>query len=566
MDYFPNFTPMNQYVKFFLFALSFVVVGLWIGIKIQGGRKWNFSRMGERKGLISSPAQKMKKLQDVFELIDRNYVKDVDQEALVESAIQGVMEELDPHTFYIPAVERKVIGEQMEGSFEGIGVEFDILEDTVYIEAPIPGTPSDKLGIKSGDRIIKVDGENIAGIGINNEKVIKTLKGPRGSKVVVSILRRGVSELLDFEITRDQIPLNSIRFAYMVDDHTGYVKVDRFAETTYKEFKMHLETLIEEGMQNLVLDLRGNPGGYMTVAYQMADELLENGKLIVSTKGRIPESRQEYFATDDLALFEQGPVIVLQDYNSASASEIVAGALQDHDRGLIIGIRSFGKGLVQIQEDLDDGSAIRLVISEYYTPSGRCIQKPYTEGSSAYEHEIVERFQSGEVFDASKVEFPDSLMYATGSGRTVYGGGGIFPDIFVPNDTSQESTYLFRLRSKDIFRDFAAYYVENHSALGLLYDEPRAFIEEFELTQDVVKNFIDFAEEHGVPFDPEGYELSEIPVQTTLKAYIGRRLHNDAGFFPILHEMDHVFQEALRMIPTAAELERSGSMEFMANE
>ena len=565
MDYFPNFTYMNQYVKFFLFALSFVVVGLWIGIKIQGKRSWDLQQLGERN-LLNSSAHQMKKLQDVFELIERNYVEDVDQEVLIESAIQGVMEELDPHTFYIPAEERVVIGEQMEGSFEGIGVEFDILEDTIYIEAPIPGTPSEKLGIQSGDRIIEVDGENIAGIGITNEDVIKALKGPRGSKVMVSIMRKGIPDLLEFVITRDQIPLNSIRFSYMVDDYTGFIKVDRFSETTYREFKAHLTSLIDAGMQNLVLDLRGNPGGYMTVAYQMADELLEKGKLIVSTKGRIRESQQEYFATEDLSLFEQGPIIVLQDYNSASASEIVAGAIQDHDRGLIIGIRSFGKGLVQIQEDLNDGSAIRLVISEYYTPSGRCIQKPYSEGSSAYEHEIVERFQSGEIFDASKVEFPDSLKYQTESGRTVYGGGGIFPDVFVPNDTSQNSTYLLQLRSRDVFRDFSAYYTEQHPALKSLYNTPQKFIREFKLSQDIVTDFLDFAENHGVPFDSEGYELSEIPVQTTLKAFIGRKLHNDEGFFPILHEMDHVFQEALRMIPTAAELERSGSMELMANE
>ena len=565
MDYFPNFAYMNQYVKFFLFALSFVVVGLWIGIKIQGKRTWNLQNLGER-GLLNSPGSQMKKLQDIFELIDENYVKEIDQETLVESAIQGVMEELDPHTFYIPAAERQIIGEQMGGSFEGIGVEFDILEDTIYIEAPIPGTPSEKLGIQSGDRIIKVDGENIAGIGITNEDVIAALKGPRGSKVTVSIMRKGFPELIDFEITRDQIPLNSIRFSYMVDDYTGYIKVDRFAETTYREFKSHLSNLIDEGMQSLVLDLRGNPGGYMTVAYQMADELLPKGKLIVSTKGRIRESQQEYFATDDLALFEEGPVIVLQDYNSASASEIVAGALQDHDRGLVIGIRSFGKGLVQIQEDLNDGSAIRLVISEYYTPSGRCIQKPFEEGGSAYEHEIAERFQSGEVFDASKVEFPDSLKYQTESGRTVYGGGGIFPDIFVPNDTSQDSRYLMQLRSKDVFRDFSAYYIEQNPSLKLIYDSPEKFIHEFLISQEVVKDFLDFAEAHGVPFDPSGYELSEIPVQTTLKAFIGRKIHNDEGFFPILHEMDHVFQEAIRMIPTAAELERSGSMELMANE
>jgi len=555
---------MNQHLKYLLFALAFVVVGLWIGLRLSGR-----SGIGSASSTFEDGTRnidQIKKLQEVVDFVSRNYVEDVDQPELVDKAIKGIMDELDPHSYYIPASENKLIEEQMGGSFEGIGIEFDIVDDTIYVEAPVPNSPSDKLGIKSGDKIILVDGKNVAGINITNKMVMDYLKGPKGTQVQVSILRKGIDELLEFEITRERIPLNSVSFSYLIDDETGYIKVDRFSETTYKEFKVHMETLISEGMQNLILDLRGNPGGYMTMAYRMADEFLEKGKLIVSTEGRIKESKQSYEATDRLSAFEKGPLIILIDYGSASASEIVAGAVQDHDRGLIVGVRSFGKGLVQIQEDLADGSAIRLVISEYHTPSGRCIQKPYGESTSDYEHEILERFQSGEVFDASKVTFPDSLKYKTESGRTVYGGGGIFPDVFVPNDTSYESKYLAKLRSKDIFRDFAAHYVDDHPTLIKMYPDHHTFKQDFDVSLNIESDFIEYAVDHGIPRDDEGFEASAKLIRNYIKAFVGRRLYNDEGFFPVIHEMDRVLQEAISLVPAAKELEKSGSLEFIAKE
>jgi len=541
------------------------MLALWIGLRISGLSGGGFNHNSNEE-IASRNVDQIKKLQTIVEFVNRNYVEDIETKEIVDRAIQGIMEELDPHSYYIPAADNKVIEEQMEGSFEGIGIEFDIVDDTIYVEAPIPGTPSDELGIKAGDKIIRVEGESVAGIDITYDMVMKYLKGPRGTKVNVTILRQGVDEYLEFEIVRDKIPLNSISFSYKIDEQTGYIKIDRFSETTYKEFSTHLNALLDQGMENLILDLRGNPGGYMSMANKIADDFLDDGQVIVSTEGRIYESKQQYRATDKLDAFEKGPLIVLIDYGSASASEIVAGAVQDHDRGLIMGVRSFGKGLVQIQENLADGSAVRLVISKYYTPSGRCIQKPYDEGSSAYEHEILDRFQSGEVFDASKIEFPDSLIYKTNAGRTVYGGGGIFPDIFVPNDTTYDSKYLMQLRAKDVFRDFAAHYVDQHAGLLKAYSDAQSFRSEFNISNNILDSFVDYAQAHGVSLKSSEFAISQPVIKNNLKAFIGRRLYNDEGFYPVIHQMDQLLQRAIKMIPVASELEKTGTPEFIAKE
>ncbi len=396
-----------------LFALVCVIFGLLLGFNIK-------SRIpGSSSTKVDDGLQK---LQETLYFIENNYVDEVDQAELVDDAIRGIMDGLDPHSFYIPATDMRQMQEKMEGGFDGIGVQFNILEDTIYVETPLTGGPSQKVGIQSGDRIIKVNGETVAGVNISNAEVMMRLKGPKGSKVDVSILRKGQNGLLDFTITRDRIPVNSVDYAYMMNGETGYVHITRFAETTFREFSKKLDQLKQAGLKNLILDLRNNPGGYLTMAHRIEDEFLEGGKLIVATEGRSSISRQEYIATSGVGSFEEGALIILMDYNSASASEIVAGAVQDHDRGLIVGVRSFGKGLVQLQEELVDTSAIRIVVSKYYTPSGRCIQKPYHKSSADYDHEIVERFESGEIFDESKITFPDSLKYKTDAGRTVYGG------------------------------------------------------------------------------------------------------------------------------------------------
>ncbi|MFK7970960.1 MAG: S41 family peptidase [Bacteroidia bacterium] len=539
---------MQKTFRYFLFGLGFVAVGLLLGFNLS---KNNTNETDAPVEL--SDNESFEKFQQAIGFIKQNYVKEVDQNELIDHAIKGVMDELDPHTFFISSSEMKAMDEQMRGEFDGIGVEFSILEDTIYVVSPLTGGPSEKLGIMAGDRIVKVDGEDVTG-DVTNSDVMKHLKGPKGSEVLVGIVRRGVSEILDFNITRDRIPLYSVNYAYMINDEIGYIQITRFSETTYEEFHEKLVMLKEKGMKDLVIDLRGNPGGYMERAYQIADEMLPAGKMVVSTKGRNPRNRQELISTSQISDFEQGGVIVLQDYGSASASEIVAGAIQDHDRGLIAGVRSFGKGLVQIQNKFRDNSAIRVVISEYYTPSGRCIQKPYDKTSEEYNDEIQERFESGEIYDPSKVEFPDSLKFTTANGRTVYGGGGIFPDVFIAPDTSGNSKYFASLSGRDLFRGFAYSYADKHSELVKSYPDPSAFLKKFKVDQSLVNAFNQYAESHGVDFDEDGFTRSERYIRNRIKAYIGRKLFKDDGFFPVFHEADNVIQRAVELMPQAREM------------
>jgi len=542
---------MNKSIKYFLFGFALIIVGLLAGFKIKGNVP------GSSAADIDSG---MRKLQKTLLFIENNYVEQPNHDKLVDDAINGLLKGLDPHSFYIPAKDMRQMQEQMDGSFDGIGIEFNILEDTIYVAVPISGGPSEKLGIMTGDRIIKVDGKNVAGIGITNTDVMKHLKGPKGSEVLVSIKRKGTKGLLDFNITRDRIPLNSVDYSYLLNEETGYIRVTRFAETTYAEFREQLNLLLGQGMKNLVLDLRSNPGGYMNMAYKMADEFLSAGKMIVSTEGRIMQSKQEYHASSSIGSFEKGSLIVLIDYGSASASEIVSGAVQDHDRGLIVGVRSFGKGLVQIQEKFEDGSAIRIVISKYYTPSGRCIQKPYHISDEDYENEITERFKSGEIFDQSKIELPDSLKYTTASGRTVYGGGGIYPDVFVPDDTVGGSKYFTNLRINDLFRKFAFQYVDENPSLKKTYDTPEKFIQKFPVNSTLVNQFTSYAESKDVAYVASDYQKSRKYIDNRIKAYIGRSLHNDAAFYPVFHQVDNVILEAIKLLPQAKKLEDTGHL------
>ena len=515
---------MSKVIKYSIFGSAFIIVGLLVGFKIKDSVP---------VGAMVNIDNGIQKLERTLLFIERNYVEEPDHQKLVDDAIRGIMDGLDPHSFYIPAKEVKQMEEQMGGSFDGIGIQFNILEDTIYVETPLTGGPSEQLGILAGDRIIAVDGENVAGIGINNTKVMSLLKGPRGTQVEVSILRRGVKKPIKFNITRDKIPINSVEYSYMIDEEQkiGYVQVTRFARTTYTEFRRAVQQLLDQGMERLVLDLRGNPGGYMDMAYKMVDEMLKANKLMVSTDGRIPQSKQRYYSTASLGSFEQGAIVVLIDYGSASASEIVAGALQDHDRGLVVGVRSFGKGLVQIEEKFEDRSAIRLVISKYYTPSGRCIQKPYDKTEEEYEKEISERFKSGEIYDPSKISFPDSLKFQTASGRTVYGGGGIFPDVFIAGDTTLGSEYLLDLRLNDLFRRFSFEYVDPRPELLETYATPQSFAKNFEVDAALMKKFTSFADDKGVTYVEKDFRRSEKVIRNRIKAYIGRRMYKENGFY-----------------------------------
>ena len=542
---------MNKGIKYFIFGMAFVSLGLLLGFKITD-RSTPTGQLSLGEG--------MEKIQQTFSFIQRNYVKDIDNDRLVDDAINGMLEGLDPHSIYIPKKEMKQMAENMQGGFDGIGIEFSIIDDTLYVVSPLSGGPSEKLGIQAGDRIVQVDGENIAGIDLSDTDVMRYLKGPKGTQVKVGIARRGVKDILEFNITRDVIPIHSVPYAYMINDTTGYIKVSRFSEKTYTEFALKMHDLKEEGMKNLVLDLRNNPGGFLTRAYQMADEFLSSGKMIVSTEGRISDSKQQYVATSALNQFEKGGLVVLIDYGSASASEIVSGAVQDHDRGLIVGVRSFGKGLVQLQHSFRDSSSIRVVIAEYYTPSGRCIQKPYNKSSEEYEQEISERFESGEIYDESKIEIPDSLIYYTESGRTVYGGGGIYPDFFVSADTTGTSRYLTELTIQDMFRSYAYSYTDNHPEIAEKYADSRTFAKEFRVTASMLEAFQSYASDHEVTPHPVGYARSKDIISNRIKAYIGRKLYQDDGFFPVIHQIDNVLLKAVELMPEASKLEKTGKL------
>lgn len=480
--------------------------------------------------------------------VNQIYVEEVDSEALVEAAIVGMLEEMDPHSVYIPADELQAADEPLNGNFEGVGIQFNIFKDTIMVVSPISGGPSEKLGIMSGDRIVTVDGEVVAGTGVTNKDVQRLLKGPKGTKVTVGIKRSGEKELLDFEIIRDKIPIFSLDAAHMVAPGIGYIKVNRFAKTTMTEMYEALAKLRLEGMDDLILDLQGNGGGMLRTAIQMADEFLSGDKLLVYTEGRA-------FPREDTKAripgrFEKGRLVVLIDQGSASASEIVSGAVQDWDRGLIVGRRSFGKGLVQRPVNLPDGSAVRLTVQKYYTPSGRCIQKPYDEGVDAYRLEKYERYASGELLSLDSLELPDSLKYATRiQGRTVYGGGGILPDIFVPIDTTDNSAYFSRILRKGLDNRFALNYVDsNRESLEQEYPTEDEFIRDFMVSEDMVEAFLAFVEEEGIEFDEEGWDTSREAILLRLKAMIGRNVLEQSTFYRVISGLNESLQRAIQIL------------------
>ena len=497
------------------------------------------------------------KFRDILSYIDRDYVDTVNVEELSDYAITKMLEKLDPHTSYIPADEMAMARSYLEGDFEGIGIEFNIFKDTVYVITPLSGGPSEAAGLLAGDKIVKVDGETVAGIGINNEGVFKRLRGPKGSKVNLGIIRKGSKKPLNFTITRNKIPTYSVDVNYMINNRVGYIKVSRFSATTYDEFKKALTELRQKGMQQLVLDLRGNPGGYMDHAIRMADEFIAGNEMIVYTDGKGEKYDSETFAQVK-GDFENGPLIVLLDEGSASASEIVAGALQDNDRALIVGRRSFGKGLVQMPIPLNDGSELRLTISRYYTPSGRSIQKPYTGKPEEYQQDMLHRFENGEYFHPDSSLFVDSLKYKTAKGRAVYGGGGIMPDVFVPRDTMALTQYLSQLYSNNIIREYTLnYYRDNRKALEKMSFEE--FRKNFTVSDKMLQEVVQMANKAGVKYNAAEYNRSKALIRNNLKAFIARSLYSNKGFFPVLHEQDEELQEALKHFSQAQRLAKGGS-------
>lgn len=487
-----------------------------------------------------------RKYDALLQMINYAYVDTVNDEQLTEEAIRALLKSLDPHSVYIPAKELKEMNEPLVGNFEGVGIQFNILEDTIMVTQTIPGGPSEKLGIRAGDRIVKIDTVMVAGVKITNGDVMKKLRGPKGTKVTVMILRRGEPELLEYVISRDRIPLFSVDATYMVTPEVGYIKITRFADSTVEEFKEAMSNLKSQGMQSLILDLSGNGGGYLNRAVELADEFLDDKKMVVYTEGRT-SPRQEYKASTTGG-FEKGKLVILIDEYSASASEIVSGAVQDWDRGLIIGRRSFAKGLVQKPFPLPDGSAVRLTVARYYTPSGRCIQKPYEKGDE-YEEDLTARFNRGELYHADSIKFIDSLKYQTNARRTVYGGGGIMPDIFVPLDTTFNSKYFTDLQRKSVIFEFALNYTDrNRKMLMENYPDINAFKKKFKVTESLMEEFVAFGEKKGVVRDSAGYKVSEDRIRVLLEANIARDLWNTSAFWQIYNKANPFVIKAIESI------------------
>ena len=468
--------------------LLFLLAGVLLGFYINKGNRANVRR--------SVPATtEIGKFDEVLWHIQQEYVDTVNAKKMEESAIVAMMEELDPHSQYVSLEEFNAINDPLLGSFEGIGVQFRIEKDTVAIVSVIKGGPSEKVGIMAGDRIINVDDTLVAGVKLKNEDVMRKLKGPKGTKVKVEVLRRGMEGLQTFVITRGVIPTYSVDIAYMLDDKIGYLKLSKFSATTYDEFRKGIRKLQSEGMQQLVFDLRGNTGGYLAAAVDVADEFLPKGSLIVYTEGR--NRPRQYMSARRNGMLEEMPVAVLIDGESASASEIVAGALQDNDRGTIIGRRSFGKGLVQQQLAFPDGSLVRLTIARYYTPSGRCIQKPYVAGDEkGYQKDIIDRYEHGEFFSKDSIKH-DGPEYHTVGGRTVYGGGGITPDIFVAEDTSNVTSYYREASMTGLILQFAFTYTDDNR-LKLNNFREMMQLSDYLERQGLVERFADYASERGL--------------------------------------------------------------------
>ena len=483
-------------------------------------------------------------------MLDRLYVDSVDTEELVEIAIIKMLEELDPHSIYFSKEDLQEANEPLDGSFEGVGIQFNIFKDTIMVVSPIVGGPSERLGIMAGDRIIKVDDEITAGVGVSTKDVIRLLKGPKGSTVRVYIKREGVRDEIVFDIIRDKIPIYSVVATHMIDDRIGYIKINRFAKTTMVELRASLKELNAAGMKDLILDLQGNGGGMLRTAINMADEFLSNTKLIVYTEGRAFE-REDTYASHK-GLFEKGRLVILVDGGSASASEIVAGAVQDWDRGLIVGRRSFGKGLVQRPINLGDGTAVRMTVQKYFTPAGRCIQKPYTEGVEAYRNEKYDRYVRGELLSLDSLDLPDSLKFTTNiKHRTVYGGGGILPDIFVPIDTTSNSKSFRTILNKGLMSKYALEFVDSRrESLESTYPTEDSFVHDFSFTDSQVSDFRSWVTDEGedLTISDEDWEASGDAIVIRIEAFIGRNLFEPSTFYRVIGKLNETLQEAIEIL------------------
>lgn len=492
----------------------------------------------------------MRKLQIAEMAINNLYVDSVDEQKLVEDGIRGMLEKLDPHSSYTTAKETKQMNESLQGSFEGVGIQFNVSQDTLMVIQPTLGGPSEKVGIMAGDRIVAVNDTAIAGVKMAREEMMRRLRGPKGTKVRLTVIRKGIADRLAFTVTRDKIPVNTVDAVYMIRPGIGYIRIGSFGATTYKEFMDGVTTLKKQGMRDLILDLQENGGGYMQSAIQIANEFLLRNDLIVYTEGRSSQ-RREYKAQGNGQLLE-GKVMVLVNEYSASAAEIVTGALQDQDRAQVVGRRSFGKGLVQRPIEFKDGSMIRLTIAHYYTPTGRCIQKPYTKGDKAdYAMDIEKRFKHGELYSADSIHFADSLRYYTiRQHRTVYGGGGIMPDYFVPLDTTQYTQFHRQLAAKSFIINASLRYIDSHrKELKKKYSSFEQFKSSFEVPKKVIDGiFEEAAKEKVTPKDDAERERTLPQLRLQLKALVARDLWDMSQYFAIINESNHVVQKAITLM------------------
>ncbi len=504
--------------------------------------------------IVFTPSNKLRYAEGIIE----NYYADtVNADKLVEEAIVAMLKTLDPHSTYSSPDETKELTEPLEGNFSGIGIQFNMLQDTLYVIQTTSGGPSERVGILAGDRIISANDTLISGVKMTNADVIKRLRGPKGSTVNVKVLRRGELEPIGFKITRDDIPIYSIDAAYMADPQTGYIRISRFAAETPKEFVKAFADLKKEGMKNLIIDVESNGGGYMNAATQLVNGFLNDGDMIVFTEST--RSKPYYFKAHENGYFRDGRIVVMVNQYSASASEILAGAVQDNDRGLVVGRRTFGKGLVQRPFPFPDGSMIRLTISRYHTPSGRCIQKPYEAGEGDdYSKDLIKRYEAGEYMSADSIHFADSLKYTTlRNHRTVYGGGGIMPDLFVPIDTTGYSNYYRDLVAKGAINRYCIDYVDNNrKELKKKYRNEDKFITDFIVTDDMMTGVVDFGEKEGVKFNEEQYKISETIIRTIIKAIIARDLFETSSYYRVANKLNPTYNEALRLINNEEEYNR----------
>lgn len=523
----------NRIKNFFTIAISFLV-GMTVALYFVPGRKQGLSSMQSNK------------LDEVVKYINSYYVDTVNTNQLFETAITSMLQELDPHSTYANAVDNKAMMESLEGAFEGVGIQFSIMNDTIMVISTVSGGPSEKQGIRAGDRIVTVDGKNVAGIGIQNDEVMKLLRGKKKTDVTIGIMRQGFPQITDYIVTRDVIPTYTVDIAYMVDPQTGYIKINQFGATTAREFSDAIDQLKKKGMSKMILDLRSNSGGFLDAAIQICDEFLPKGEMIVYTEGlHVPTDK--IYATR-YGNFEKGEVVVLIDDFSASASEIVAGAIQDNDRGVVVGRRSFGKGLVQRQIDLSDKSSIRLTVARYHTPSGRCIQREYGKGTEAYYEDFIDRYYRGEMSHSDSIKFDENQKFTTKKGRTVYGGGGIMPDYFIPlDDDSTLNAYYQVLNSSAIVQFAFNYATENKERVLKQYPTAETYVKQMTVNNDLLRQLLGFyTQKTGLKVkDLNAESIKELKIW--LKALIGRDIYQDEAFYPVINSSDKTFLKAVEL-------------------